>query len=153
MKKITKQNVGERTVRITGKVFRGNFSTPPVFQTKQKTMWGMSLFYWILIGSVSGAVLVLIIIAGICGYKLRKTTSAAGTSQQTPGAGTFVLNDINIHPGAKFKLGSMKRKRNNVAKLEAFEELEDQEEEPVRFKELEGVLTLGEQKALEEKRI
>ena len=153
MKKITKQNVGERTVRITGKVFRGNFSTPPVFQTKQKTMWGMSLFYWILIGSVSGAVLVLIIIAGICGYKLSKTTSAAGPGQPTPGASTFVLNDINIHPGAKFKLGSMKRKRNNVAKLEELEESEDQVEEPVRFKELEGVLTLGEQKALEEKRI
>merc|ERR1712173_240569 len=153
MKKITKQNVGERTVRITGKVFRGNFSTPAVFQSKQKTMWGMSLFYWILIGSVSGAVLVLIIIAGICGYKLSKTTSAAGTGQPTPGAGTFVLNDINIHPGAKFKLGSMKRKRNNAAKLDASEELEDHVEEPVRFKELEGVLTLGEQKALEEMRI
>ena len=79
-----------------------------------------------------------------------KTTSAAGPSQPTPGAGTFVLNDINIHPGAKFKLGSMKRKRNNATKLE---ELEDHVEEPVRFKELEGVLTLGEQKALEEKRI
>ena len=90
----------------------------------------------------------LIIIAGICGYKLSKTTSAVGPNQPTSGAGTFVLNDINIHPGAKFKLGSMKRKRNNTAKLE---EVEEPEDGPVRFKELEGVLTLGEQRALERK--
>jgi hypothetical protein len=148
MKKITKQNVGERTVRITGKVFRGNFSTPAVFQFKQKTMWGLSLFYWILIGSVAGAVLVLIIIAGICGYKLNKTTSTIGEKQPASGAGTFVLNDINIHPGTKFRLGSMRKKRNNATKME---EIEEQEEEPPRFKELEGVLTIGEQRALERK--
>ena len=147
MKKITKQNVGERTVRITGKVFKGNFSIPTVFQSRQKTMWGLSLFYWILIGSVSGAVLVLVIIAGICGYKLSRTTSTMEHGQPTTGA-AFVLNDINIHPGAKFRLGSMKRKRNNTRKLE---EIEDQEDEPTRFEELEGVLTVGEQKALARK--
>ena len=42
----------------------------------------------------------------------------------------------------------MKRKRNNAEKLE---EIENHVEEPVRFKELEGVLTLGEQRALERK--
>ena len=97
MKKITKQNVGERTVRITGKVFRGNFSTPAVFQSKQKTMWGISIFYWILISTVAGAVLVLIIIAGICGYKLSKKTTEVEPGQLTSGTNTFVLNNINIH--------------------------------------------------------
>ena len=148
MKKITKQDVGERTVRITGKVFRGNFTTPTVFKTQQNTIWGMSLFYWILIGTVSGAVLLLIIIAGICGYKLSKKSSEIGPGQPASGTNTFVHNDITIHPGSKFRLGSMKRKRNNASKLE---EIEKHVEEPVRFKELEGVLTLGEQMALEKK--
>merc|ERR1712030_36618 len=111
--------------------------------------WGMSLFYWILIGSITRAVLVLVIIAGICGYKRNKTTG-------TPG---FVFNDIN--PGGKFRIGSMRRKRNNAASIEAklednserFEEITDQEEEPVRFNELEGRLSIGEQKALAAKRI
>merc|ERR1712030_150455 len=113
MKKTTKQNIGERTVKITEKVFR----------------------------------------AGICGYKRNKTTG-------TPG---FVFNDIDIIPGGKFSLGSMRRKRNNTAgledntakledKSERFEEITDQEEEPTRFKELEGRLSIGEQKALAAKR-
>merc|ERR1712055_628148 len=153
MKKITKQNIGERTVKITEKVFRGNFTTPKFFQSQTNTFWGMSLFYWILIGSITGAVLVLVIIAGICGYKRNKTTG-------TPG---FVFNDIDIIPGGKFRLGSMRRKRNNTAgledksakledKSERFEEITDQEEEPTRFKELEGRLSIGEQKALAAKR-
>ena len=61
------------------------------------------------------------------------------------GNATFVLNDININPGGKFKLGSIRRKKNNTAK---FEEITDQAEEPIRFKELEGVLSIGEQRAL-----
>jgi hypothetical protein len=102
MKKITKQNKGERTVRITGKVFRGNFTAPTIFNSQQKTMWGMSLFYWILIGTVSGAVLVLIIIAGLCGYKLNKKSSEAGVGQTAPGINTFVHNAIAFHPGSSF---------------------------------------------------
>ena len=57
----------------------------------------------------------------------------------------------------------MRRKRNNAkglednsAKLddksERFEEITDQEEEPTRCKELEGRLSIGEQKALAAKR-
>ena len=157
MKKITKQNTGVRTVRITGKVFRGNFTTPHVFQSKTNTFWGMSLFYWILMASIAGAVLVLLIIAGICGYKLSRKTGTTGT----PG---FVLNDIEINPGGKFRLGSYRRKKNNARRLEdnttsleddtaRFEEITDQKKEPTRFKELEGRLSIGEQKALAAKSI
>merc|ERR1712030_191160 len=75
----------------------------------------------------------------------------------------FVFNDIDIIPGGKFRLGSMRRKRNNTAglgdntakledKSERFEEITDQEEEPTRFKEHEGRLSIGEQKALAAKR-
>ena len=78
----------------------------------------------------------------------KKKTTEADPGQLTSGTNTFVLNDINIHPGSKFRLGSMKRKKNNTAKME---EMENHVEEPVRFQELEGVLTLGEQKALERK--
>ena len=109
------------------------------------------MFYWILIGSITGAVLVLVIIAGICGFKRNKTTG-------TPG---FVFNDIDINPGGKFRLASMRRKRNNAASTQAklednserFEEITDQEEEPVRCIELEGKLSVGEQQALAAKRI
>jgi len=153
MKRITKQNTGKETVKITEKVFRGNITTPKFPQTQSKIFWGMSLFYWIIIGSVTGAVIVLITIAGICGCKQNRTAGAPG----------FVFNDFNIAPGSRFRLGSMRRKRNNTKSLEdnsdkleenseRFEEITDQEEEPTRCKELEGRLSIGEQKALAAKR-
>jgi hypothetical protein len=71
----------------------------------------------------------------------------------TPG---FIFNDIEINPGGRFRLGSMRKKRNNAKSLEdkteqseeqteRFEEIKDQEEESVRFKALEGRLSIGEQ--------
>ena len=91
---------------------------------------------------MSNDLLVLVVIAGICGYKLSRPTG-------TPG---FVLNDIDINPGGKFRLGSIRRKKNNTARFEdntaRFEEITDKAEEPIRFKELEGVLSIGEQRAL-----
>ena len=117
----------------------------------------MSLFYWILLASIAGAVFVLLIIAGICGYKLSRTTGTTGT----PG---FVLNDIEINPGGKFRLGSYRRKKNNARRLEdntasleddttRFVEIVEKEKEPVKYKELEGRLSIGEQKALAAKTI
>ena len=95
-----------------------------------------------MIGSITGAVLVLMIIAGICGYKLSRPTG-------TPG---FVLNDIDINPGGKFRLGSMRRKKNNTARFEEntakFEEIINIPDEPIKFQELEGMLSIGEQRAL-----
>merc|ERR1712105_346865 len=120
MRRITKQHTGERTVKITEKVFRGNFTTPKVVQPQTKTFWGISLFYWVLIGSITGAVLVLVIIAGICGFKRNKTARLE----------------------AKLEDNS-----------ERFEEITEEEEEPVRFKELEGRLSIEEQQALAAKRI
>ena len=75
----------------------------------------------------------------------------------TPG---FVFNDIDINPGGRFRIGSMRKKRNNATSLEdksednseRFEEITDQVEETVRYKELEGRLSVGEQKALAAKR-
>jgi hypothetical protein len=52
------------------------------------------LFYWILIGTVSGAVLVLIIIAGLCGYKLNKKSSEAGAWMECDG-----VMDKCVYPG------------------------------------------------------
>merc|ERR1712074_97012 len=78
MKRITKQNTGERTVKIKEKVLRGNFTTPKFFQSQTNTFWGMSLFYWILIGSITGAVLVLVIITEFRDYRKNKTTGTPG---------------------------------------------------------------------------
>ena len=145
MKKITKQKVGEKTVRISGKIFRGNFTFPNQLNNHPNTTLGLSLFYWILIGAVSGAVLIIAIISGICGYKLRNRNSDTESAKLPPGGNTFVHNDIQINPESRFRFGSIKRKRNNAVKLEEIPA------KPVKIKELEGVLTLGEQMALEAK--
>ena len=145
MKKITKQKVGEKTVRITGKVFRGNVTFPNQFYSPPKTTLGLSLFYWILIGAVSGGVLIIAIISGICGYKLRNRSKNTEPASLPTGGTTFVRNEININPESKFKFGSFKRKRNNTDKIEEIPE------SPIKIKELEGVPTMGELMALEAK--
>ena len=61
------------------------------------------------------------------------------------GGTTFVRNEININPESKFKFGSFKRKKNNADKIEEIPE------SPIKFKELEGVPTLGEMMAMEAK--
>merc|ERR1712030_290406 len=73
MRKITKNKAGERVVRISGKVFRGNVTFPSYFSGLPKTTLGISTFYWILIGAVSGGVVVIIIISVICIKRLRNT--------------------------------------------------------------------------------
>ena len=145
MKKITKQKVGEKTVKITGKVFRGNITFPNQFYSPPKTTLGLSSFYWILIGAVSGGVLIIAIISGICGYKLRNGNKGTEPANLPTGGPTFVRNEININPESKFKFGSFKRKKNNADKIEEIPE------SPIKFKELEGVPTLGEMLAMEAK--
>ena len=61
------------------------------------------------------------------------------------GGTTFVRNEININSEPKVKFGSFKRKKNNADKIE---EIQDS---PIKFKELEGVPTLGELSAMEAK--
>ena len=56
---------------------------------------------------------------------------------------TFVKNEININSEPKGRLGSFKRKKNNTGRLE---EILDS---PTKYKELEGVPTLGELAAIE----
>ena len=102
---------------------------------------GLSSFYWILIG----AVLIIAIISGICGYKLRNRNTDTETAKLPPGGTTFVHNEIQINPESRFKFGSFKRKRNNADKIEEIPE------KPIKIKELEGVPTLGEMMALEAK--
>lgn len=59
------------------------------------------------------------------------------------GGNTFVKNEININSEPKAKFGSVKRKKNNTGRLE---EILDS---PTKYKELEGVPTLGELAAIE----
>ena len=145
MRKIAKQTTGEKAVRITGKVFRGNITFPNQLFSRPSTTLGLSSFYWILIGAVSGAVLIITIISGICGYKLRNRDKETGSATLPAGGTTFVHNEIQINPESRFKFGSFKRKKNNADKIEEFPE------KPIKFKELEGVPTLGEMMALEAK--
>ena len=146
MRKIVKQTVGEEKVKITGKVFRGNFTKFNSFASRPSTTLGLSTFYWVIIGSVSGSLILIATISGICGYKMHSGKNASDSPRKPSGGNTFIRNDIQIrNPDSKFWFSSIKRKKNNAMPLE---ELPVQNE---RIKELEGVLTLGEQQALEEK--
>ena len=145
MRKITKKKVGETAVKISGKVFRGNITFPNHFYSVPKTTLGLSTFYWVLIGAVSGGVLVIIVISGICVYKLRNNNKDTESTSVPTGGNTFVRNEININSEPKAKFGSFKRKKNNTGRLE---EILDS---PTKCKELEGVPTLGELAAIEAK--
>merc|ERR1712030_210300 len=153
MKKIVKQTMGENKVKITGKVFRGNFTVSNLFGNLPHTTLGLSTFYWILIGSVSGGVIVLPIIAGICGYRFRSKINATDSPRKLSGGNTFVRNDIQINTEPKFRLGSFKRKKNNISRLEEIPaaSLESIPSQTRKFPEQEGILTMGEQLALEAK--
>ena len=106
-----------------------------------------------MIGSVSGSIILIAIISGICGYKLHSKKSTTDSPKKSSGGNTFVHNDIQINPESKFRFGSIKRKKNNTMRLEEIpvESLENIPAQPTKLKELEGVLTLGEQLALEAK--
>merc|ERR1712030_47879 len=82
------------------------------------TTLGISTFYWILIGSVSRGIILLAITAGICGHRFRSKISAANSPKKSSGGNTFVRNDIQINTEPKFRLGSFKRQKNNLARLE-----------------------------------
>ena len=141
----TKKKVGETAVRISGKIFRGNITFPNQFHSIPKTTLGLSSFYWILIGAVSGGVFIIVIISGICVYKLRNGNKSTESTNMPTGGSTFVRNEININTEPKVKFGSFKRKKNNADKIE---EIPDS---PTKFKELEGVPTLSEISAMEAK--
>jgi hypothetical protein len=142
MRKITKKKTGEKAVKISGKVFRGNVTFPSHFYGIPKTTLGLSTFSWILIGAVSGGVLVIIIISVICIKKLRNNIKDANSANTPAGGPTFVKNEINITSDSKGKLGSFKRKKNNTNRIE---EILDS---PSKYKELENVPTLGELEAI-----
>ena len=145
MRKIVKQTVGEEKVRITGKVFRGNFTKFNPLASQPSTTLGLSTFYWVIIGSVSGSLILIATLSGICGYKMHSGKNAFNSPNKPSGGNTFIRNEIQVNPESKFKFCSIRRKKNNDMRLE---------EVPIRsenIKELEGVLTLGEQQALEEK--
>ena len=71
MRKIVKQKTGEEKVRITGKVFRGNIRKNNLVLSPPQTTLGLSMFYWVLIGAVSGSLVLVATIAAACGYKIR----------------------------------------------------------------------------------
>ena len=94
---------------------------------------------------MAGAVLIIAIISGICGYQLSNKGKNTESATLPTGGPTFVHNEIQINPASKFKLGSFKRKKNNTDRIEEIPV------EPVKARELEGVPTLGEMMALEAK--
>ena len=108
-----------------------------------------------MIGSVSGSIILLAMIAGICGYKLRSGRSTTDSPRKPSGGNTFVLNDIQINTDPKFRLGSFKRKKNNLARLEEIPaiSMESLPSQNRKYPEQEDLLTMGEQLALEAKEL
>jgi len=142
MMKIVKQTVGEEKVKITGKVFRGNFTKFNSFVSPPSTTLGLSTFYWVLIGSVSGSLILIATISGICGYKIHSGRNASESPRKTAGGNTFIKNDIQIsNPESKFWFSSTRRKKNNAMILEEYPVQSTRVE--TKFKELERVLTPG----------
>ena len=74
-----------KKVKITGKVFRGNFTIANLISSHPKTTLGLSTFYWVLIGAVSGGIIIIATISGVCGYKLEKQLNEAGGNTSTAG--------------------------------------------------------------------
>ena len=144
-----KQNTGEEKVKITGKVIRGNFTNTNLFASLPSTTLGLSTFYWVLIGSVSGSLVLIATISGVCGYRIHSGRNASESSKQTSGGNTFIRNDIQVHPESKFWFSSTRRKKNRANNDMTLEDYPVQS----KFKELEGVLTQEEQQALEGKEI
>ena len=152
MRKIVKLNTGEEKVKITGKVIRGNFTNTNLFASPPSTTLGLSTFYWVLIGSVSGRLVLIATISGVCGYRIHSGRNTSESSKQTSGGNTFIRNDIQIsNPESKFWFSSTRRKKNNAMILEEYPVQSARVEN--KFKELEGVLTMEEQQALEEKEL
>ena len=136
-------------------MFRGNHTVSNLFGKLPHTTLGISTFYWILIGSVSGGIILLAITAGICGHRFRSKISAANSPKKSSGGNTFVRNDIQINTEPKFRLGSFKRKKNNLSRLEEIPaaSLESIPSQTRKFPEQEDLLTMGEQLALEAKEL
>ena len=150
-----KQKTEEKKVRITEKVFRGNITKNNLVLSPPQTTLGLSMFYWILIGAVSGSLVLVATIAGACGYKIRNNRKDTDSAGKPSGGNTFIQNDIQIgNPASRPWYSSSRRKKNrsnNAMILEEYPGYNGRTEN--RCKELEGVLTMEEQQALDEKEV
>ena len=111
------------------------------------------MFYWVLIGAVSCSLVLVATIAAACGYKIRNNRKNLESAGKPSGGNTFIQNDIQIgNPATRPWYSSARRKKNrsnNAMILEEYPEVNGKTEN--RCKELEGVLTMEEQQALDEK--
>ena len=113
MRKIVKQKTGEEKVKITGKVFRGNFTKINSFVSPPSTTLGLSTFYWVLIGAASGSLILIAAIFGACGYKIRNNRKDPESSGKQSGGNTFIQNDIQIGNSAPRSWYSSARRKKN----------------------------------------
>ena len=152
MRMIERTNSGEMKVKIQEKEFRGNVTDTNMFVTTPDTTLGLSTFYWVIIGAASGALLLAATIFSVCGY--RTFSSARGpTSTGAPtGGNTFIQNNTQLGSSVPrpWHLSSRRKKNrsSNEIVLEEFPGFSGKQENKCR--ELEGVLTMDEQRALTE---
>ena len=148
MRTIKRTNTGEMKVRIQETEFRGNITNSNLFVTSPSTTLGLSTFYWIIIGAASGAAILFIII-----FCIVFSTGKEQTSSGAPAGGqTFIQNNTNLGLSVPrpWSLASMKKKNktNNEIILEEYPGFTGKKEN--KFEELEGVMTLDEQRALKD---
>ena len=153
MRKIEKSDSGEKKVRIQQKEFRGNITNKNPFISSPHTTLGLSTFYWVLIGSASGTLILVGTIFGVCGCRNFSTGNGQNPSGAPSGCNTIIQNDIQLGHSVPrpWSLSSRRKKNrsNNEIAMEDFPGFSGKNES--RFKELEGVLTMDEQQALTEK--
>ena len=148
MRKIEKTTSGEVKVKIHEKEFRGNITNTNMFVTSPNTTLGLSTFYWIIIGIASGTLILITTIFSICKYRSCNTVATQPTVPA--GGNTFIQNNTQLGQSVPrpWSLSSRRKKNrsNNEVILEEFPGFGEKKE--TRFEELEGVLTLDEQRAL-----
>ena len=116
MKKIVKLSTGADKAKLSEDDFRGNFSIAASGFNFPSTTLGLNTIYWILIGAVLGGAIITAITVGLCKYRGNRTKPS---TSRLPSGGTVVHNNIQINPTEpRFKLGSFKRKKDNIVRME-----------------------------------
>ena len=123
-----------------------------MFVTSPNTTLGLSTFYWVIIGAASGALLLAATNFSICGYRNFSLAKGASPTGATTGGNTFIQNNTQLGSSVPrpWYLSSRRKKNrsNNEVILEEFPGFSGKQEN--NCKELEGMQTLDEQRALTE---
>ena len=114
------------------------------------TTLGLSTFYWIIIGAALVATILFTIIFCVCGYKFFSTGKDQTLSGAPAEGQTFIQNNTNLgfsipRPWSSDSIEKKCKTKNEIS-LEEFPGFSGKKE--INCEELDGMMTLDEQRAL-----